>query len=72
MSNSTSVRIHPFVDGNGRIARLIANLPVFKSGFPPILIDRSKRRENLLNLSTYNIEVGQAKVNLSGYYLNKY
>lgn len=57
------VRIHPFADGNGRMARLISNLPILKSGFPPILVDRSKRRDYLLNLSTYDIEVGQAKVN---------
>jgi hypothetical protein len=34
------VRIHPFVDGNGRIARLVANLPVLHSGWPPILIPK--------------------------------
>jgi len=28
------VRIHPFFDGNGRDARLIANVPVLRSGFP--------------------------------------
>ncbi len=31
--------IHPFVDGNGRTARLINNLHLVKSGFPPVLID---------------------------------
>jgi len=55
------VRIHPFADGNGRMARLIANLPVLKSGFPPILIDRNRRREYLLSISAYDIEVGCAK-----------
>ncbi|MDR2849197.1 MAG: Fic family protein, partial [Verrucomicrobiota bacterium] len=29
------VRIHPFFDGNGRMARLIANLPVLRWGHPP-------------------------------------
>jgi len=28
------VRIHPFYNGNGRMARLISNIPVLKSGFP--------------------------------------
>ena len=32
------VHIHPFIDGNGRMARLLANLPVLKSGLPPITI----------------------------------
>jgi len=27
------VRIHPFIDGNGRTARIIANLVLYKSGF---------------------------------------
>lgn len=58
------VRIHPFADGNGRMARLIANLPVLKSGFPPILIDRQKRRDYLLSISTYDLEVGCAKKDL--------
>lgn len=56
------VRIHPFADGNGRMARLIANLPILKSGFPPVLIDKNRRRDYLLNLSQYDIEVGCALV----------
>ncbi len=56
------VRIHPFADGNGRMARLIANLPILKSGFPPILIDKNRRRDYLLNLSTYDIDVGSVRL----------
>lgn len=41
------VSIHPFYDGNGRMARLLANFPLLKYGFPPIIIHRSKRREYL-------------------------
>lgn len=55
------VRIHPFADGNGRMARLIANLPVLNSGFPPILIDQTRRRDYLQWLSAYVLQVGCAR-----------
>jgi Fic family protein len=54
------VRIHPFFDGNGRIARLVANLPVINSGLPPIIIPTEKRREYIQLLSKYELAVGQA------------
>ncbi len=37
------VTIHPFFDGNVRMARLLANLPVLKSGFPPIVVPQEDR-----------------------------
>ncbi len=37
--------IHPFFDGNGRMARLIANIPLLKAGFPPIAIAPEMRHE---------------------------
>lgn len=39
------VNIHPFIDGNGRTARLIMNLILFQNGYVPVIIknkDRSK------------------------------
>ena len=44
------VRIHPFLDGNGRCARLLANLILMRNGFPPNIIlnkDRKKYFETL-------------------------
>ncbi len=57
------VRIHPFFNGNGRLARLLANLPVLKSGFPPIVIEKEKRQQYIRILSAYELAVGQLKLN---------
>ena len=51
--------IHPFWDGNGRIARLVANIPLLKSGLPPIVIPSNKRREYTQLLAKYQFETGQ-------------
>ena len=55
------VRIHPFFDGNGRLARLIANIPVLKAGLPPVIIPREKRKPYIDALSKYHYSVGQIK-----------
>ena len=47
------VRIHPFFDGNGRMARLLANLPVLRAGFPPIVVPMERRSEYIRALWDY-------------------
>ncbi|GAB4450272.1 MAG: Fic family protein [Anaerolineales bacterium] len=37
--------IHPFVDGNGRTARLVMNLILFRAGYPPAVILRANRQQ---------------------------
>jgi len=56
------VRIHPFFDGNGRMARLLSNLPVLRSGEPPIVIPREERREYLRLLAEYELATGKARL----------
>jgi Fic family protein len=37
------VKIHPFIDGNGRTSRLLLNFELMKNGYPPIIIKKDER-----------------------------
>ena len=37
------VSIHPFIDGNGRVGRLILNLVLLQNGYVPVIIKNDKR-----------------------------
>jgi len=51
--------IHPFYDGNGRVARLLANIPLLKSGLPPLAIPQEHRRTYIETLSKYQMSIGE-------------
>jgi Fic family protein len=59
--HASFVHVHPFFDGNGRLARLIANLPVIKSGLPPIIIPQQHRRQYIDTLAEYHFKTGRIK-----------
>lgn len=53
MAHHRLVSIHPFVDGNGRTARLVMNLILMRAGYPPTVILRSNRKQyyNVLSMA---------------------
>lgn len=44
-------RIHPFIDGNGRTGRLLANLLLVRLGYPPAVIYKRQRPQYLKALA---------------------
>jgi len=53
------VHIHPFWDGNGRITRLLSNIPVLRAGLPPIIIPNEERKTYIQLLAEYQLATGQ-------------
>ena len=54
------IRIHPFEDGNGRIARLMANYILTRHDYPMIVVRSRKKKEYLEALHRTDLTVGAA------------
>jgi len=61
------VSIHPFVDGNGRTARLLMNLLLMQAGYPPAIIRKEDRKQYITS-----IEKAQLGDSLADYYALMY
>ena len=60
------VKIHPFIDGNGRTARLVMNLILMQNGYPPTVILRTDRQSYYRVLSLADDGKEKSLINFVG------
>lgn len=56
--HSQFIKIHPFIYGNGCVARLLLNLELMKSGYVPIVIKKEQKIEYYESLAFSQIKGG--------------
>lgn len=50
------INIHPFIDGNGRVARLIMNYELIKNNYPPVNINESQKLSYYSVIEELNVD----------------
>lgn len=53
---SEVVYIHPYMDGNGRIARFLMNMMLVSSGYPWTVISTDRRSEYMMSLEAASVD----------------
>ena len=59
-AHASIAKIHPFLDGNGRLARLVMNYYLLKAGYLAVSIPISKREDYIKHLETFKVEKEQS------------
>lgn len=63
--------IHPFIDGNGRTGRLVLNLSLMQSGYPPVNVKFADRRRYYDAFESFPDDGGDAIVRLVSEYVEE-